>query len=251
MWHPLGLDGQCDDKGNCTTTGWAPAPGGWWDLAYEGWPGQGSMSSFFCMLFGGCSSSVSSGSSGGGGGQIQPPAQPQPKPNPTNGTKQKVCSAIPSGRTTGVSAGVGGVGSPGGGGELVVNYNSGQVSAYAFGGVQVGWNGGISGSVYSGFVWGLNNSNSNYSGGFTGVNGGAGLGGFAASSSGGLTGGPSGLIPDPRGVTAGGVSLGAGLLGGFSGGVTATNYTNPAQLGKFWAFAPLDWAFYLARQACQ
>lgn len=125
-----------------------------------------------------------------------------------------------------------------------MNYNSGQVSAYAFGGVQVGWNGGISGSVYSGFVWGLNNSNSNYSGGFTGVNGAAGLGGFAASSSGGLTGGPSGLIPNPRGVTTAGVSFGAGVLGGFSGGVTATNYTNPAQLGKFWAF-------YLARQVCQ
>jgi hypothetical protein len=102
---------------------------------------------------------------------------------------------IPAGRTTGASGGVGGVGSPGGGGEVVVNYDSGQVSAFGFGGVQVGWNGGVSGSVYSGLVWGLNNSNSNYSGGFTGVNGGAGLGGFAASSSGGLTGGASGLIP--------------------------------------------------------
>jgi RHS repeat-associated protein len=167
------------------------------------------------------------------------------------GLKQKICSAIPSGRTTGASGGVGGVGSPGGGGEVVVNYNSGQVSAFGFGGLQVGWNGGLSGSVYSGFVWGLNNSNSNYSGGFTGVNGGAGLGGFAASSSAGLTGGPSGLIPNPRGVTASGASLGGGLLGGFSGGATATNYTNPVQLGKFWAFSPLDWALYLARKGCQ
>jgi len=61
------------------------------------------------------------------------------------------------------------VGSPGVGGELVVNYDSGQVSAFAFGGFQVGWNGGVSGSAYTGFVWGLNGSNSNYSGGFTGV----------------------------------------------------------------------------------
>jgi RHS repeat-associated protein len=168
-----------------------------------------------------------------------------------NSLKQKISSAIPSGRTTGVSGAVGGVGSPGGGGELVVNYNSGQVSAFGFGGFQVGWNGGVSGSVYSGFVWGLNNSNSNYSGGFTGANGGAGAGGFVASSSGGLTGGPGGLIPNPRGVTAAGVSFGAGLLGGFAGGVTATNYTNLAQLGKCWAFGPLDWLLYAARQACQ
>jgi hypothetical protein len=86
--------------------------------------------------------------------------------------------------------------------------------------------------IYS-LCHGLNNSNSNYSGGFTGVNGGAGLGGFAASSSGGLTGGTSGLAPT-GGVTAVGVSLGGGLLSGFSGGVTATNYTNPIQLGQLW-----------------
>jgi hypothetical protein len=166
---------------------------------------------------------------------------------PTNGIKAKVCSAIPSGRTEGASGGLGGVGSVGGGGELVLNYNSGQVSAFGFGGVQVGWTGGASGSVYSGFVYGLNNSNSNYSGGFTGVNGGAGLGGFAASSSGGLTGGASGLAPNGA-VKAGGISFGGGLLGGFSGGVTATNYTNPAQLGKYWAFGPVDLLLSAARR---
>ena len=185
------------------------------------------------------------GTGGSEGGTSSPPVGAA-----NTGLKQKICSAIPSGRTMGVSGGVGGVGSVGGGGELVVNYNSGQVSAFGFGGVQIGWNGGLSGSGYSGFVWGLNNSNSNYSGGFTGVNGGAGLGGFVASSSGGLTGGPSGLIPNPRQVTAAGVSLGGGLLGGFSGGVTATDYSNPAQLAKFWAFSPLDWMFYLAGKAC-
>jgi len=169
-----------------------------------------------------------------------------------NSLKQQICSAIPSGRTTGASGGVGGVGSPGGGGELVVNYDTGQVSAFAFGGLQVGWNGGVSGSVYTGFVWGLNGTNSNYSGGFTGVNGGAGLGGFAESSSGGLTGGTSGLVPNGN-VNAAGISLGGGLLGGFSGGVTATNYSNPAQLGKFWGFglSPVDWLLYAARQVCK
>lgn len=184
------------------------------------------------------------GGGGGGGSGNGAPAN--------NSVNQKICSAIPSGRTTGASGGVGGVGSPGGGGELVVNYDTGQVSAFAFGCLQVGWNGGASGSVYTGFVWGLNGSNSNYSGGFTGVNGGAGLGVFAESSSGGLTAGPSGLVPN-RNVNAAGISVGGGLLGGFSGGVTATNYSDPTQLGKFWGFGlnPVDWLLYAARQLCK
>jgi hypothetical protein len=168
---------------------------------------------------------------------------------PKNGIKAKVCSAIPSGRTQGVSGGIGGIGSVGGGAEVVVNYNSGQTSAFAFGGLQLGWNGGVSGSVYTGFVYGLNSSNSNYSGGFTGVNGGAGLGGFVASSSGGMTHGVSGLSPTGE-VKAVGVGLGAALLGGFSGGVSATNYANPLQLGKFAAFTPADFLLYAARQLC-
>ena len=161
------------------------------------------------------------------------------------------CEAVPSGRTLGASGGIGGVGSVGSGAELVVNYDTGQVSAFAFGGLQVGWNGGVSGSVYAGFIYGLNGSNSNYSGGFTGVNGAAGAGGFAASSSGGLTGGTRGLVPNGA-VRVGGVSYGTGLLGGFSGGVTVTNYTTPAQVGKYWGFGlnPVDWLLVAARQAC-
>jgi hypothetical protein len=180
------------------------------------------------------------------------PTEDNANPAANKTLKQKICSAIPSGRTTGASGGVGGVGSPGGGGELVINYDTGQVSAFFFGGFQVGWNGGVSGSVYTGYVWGLNGSNSNYSGGFTGVNGGAGLGGFAESSSGGLTGGTSGLAPNGK-VNAAGISFGGGLLGGFSGGVTATNYSKPAQLGKFWGFGlnPADWLLYAARQVCK
>jgi hypothetical protein len=150
------------------------------------------------------------------------------------------------------------VGSVGGGFEEVVNYNSGQVSGFYFGGGQLGWNGGASGSLYSGYVYGLNDSNSNYAGGFTGVNGGAGPGGFVASSSGGLTGlannGLSGLAVNPsapNAVTVGGLSFGAGLLGGFSGGITATNYSSPIQMGKFWAFDALDWALYAQRQICK
>jgi hypothetical protein len=132
-----------------------------------------------------------------------------------------------------------------------MNYNSGQVSVFAFGGLQVGWNGALSGSVYTGFVNGLDSSNSNYAGGFTGFNAGAGAGGFVAASSGGLAGGPEGWIPNPRAVTAGGVSLGAGVLGGFTFGGTVTNYTNPMQLERFSTFGPFDALLYVARQACR
>jgi hypothetical protein len=173
---------------------------------------------------------------------------------PSNGIVSKICSAIPSGRTMGASGGLGGLGSVGVGGEIVMNYNSGQVSAFTFGGAQAGWNGGASGSIYGGPVYGLNDANSNYSGGFTGVNGGAGLGGFVASSSGGLTGGAGGLAVhpfSPGAVTAFGASIGGGLLGGFSGGVSATNYSSPFQLGKFAAFTIGDYLLYAARQVCK
>lgn len=138
--------------------------------------------------------------------------------------------------------------------EMVVNYGSGQVSGFYFGGVQLGWNGGASGSVYSGYAYGLNGTNSNYGGGFTGFNGGLGPGVFGASTSSGLTGGVSGLAVNPSApgaVSVGGLSFGGGLLGGFSGGLTATNYTSPIQMGKFWAFDASDWAMYAATQLCK
>ena len=63
---------------------------GWWDLAYEGWPGTGSAQSFFCMLMGGCSGGGSSTGSGGGG-QAQPkrPASSN-APNSTLSTIQRI-----------------------------------------------------------------------------------------------------------------------------------------------------------------
>lgn len=163
-----------------------------------------------------------------------------------------ICKLIPSGRTVGAVGGVGGVGVVQGGGELVLNYDSGQISAFGFGGTQIGWNGGASASVYSGMVFGLDSSNSNYSGGFTGANGGALMGGFVASSSGGLTRGAAGVVPNGQ-VKVAGMSAGVSLLGTPTGGATVTNYSDPVQLGKFWALAfnPLDVIGYLARQACK
>jgi hypothetical protein len=160
---------------------------------------------------------------------------------------------IPSGRTIGVSGGVGAVGSVIGGGELVVNYDSGQVSAFVFGGAQVGWNGGLSGSLYSAYIYGLDRSNSNYSAAFTGVNAGAGIGSvFVASSSGKLTGGARGLLPNGRPTVVGG-GVGASLVGDFSFGASSTHYTKPLQLGKFWPLAssPTDALLFTARQLCK
>ncbi len=38
---------------------------------------------------------------------------------------------------------------------------------------------------------------------------------------------------------------------GIWGGLTATNYSNPAQMGRFYGFGPFDGALYLANSACQ
>jgi hypothetical protein len=167
--------------------------------------------------------------------------------------KKSICDTIPSGRVVGVSGGLGAVGAVVGGGELVVNYNSGQVSAFGFGGTQAGWNGVASGSVYAGYVWGLNNSNSNYSRGFSGVQGGArGFVGLIQASSGGLTadlGGAASLQPPV--VVAGG--LGTGAVGPFTAGVTVTEYSPPLSIGKFWplALSPADALLFSAKQLCK
>ena len=124
---------------------------------------------------------------------------------------------------------------------------------FFFGGLQGGWNGVLSATAYSGFAWGLNGDNSNYSGGFSGFSAGTNVGVFGNSSSGGLTGGPGGVVPSsgPGTVTVVGASASASLVGKFTFGLNATNYTNPIQLGKFWAFTPSDWANYFARRGCR
>jgi RHS repeat-associated protein len=113
---PLGLDGQCDDKGNCTVTATAQAPPvivvpsttivvtGWWDEPFGGWPGPGNLTAFMCMVMGGCSGGGSSSGGGGGGGT----SQPQPKTAPSNvanngrqPNKITCGTVLPNGRTVG------------------------------------------------------------------------------------------------------------------------------------------------------
>ncbi len=153
----------------------------------------------------------------------------------------------------GVSGGAGGLGATVAGGELVLNYDTGQVSAFGFGGLQGGWNGVLSATAYTGLAWGLYSDNSNYKGGFSGFSAGTNLGIFSDRSSGGLTGGTGGMVPSrgPGTVTVVGATASASLIGRFSFGVNATNYSNPIQLGKFWAFTLADWANYFARSVCR
>ena len=101
------------------------------------------------------------------------------------------------------------------------------------------------------YIYGkLGGDNSGYSGGFTAVSGGAGLGFFRASSSGGLTKGVQGLVPNGN-VTATGASVGLNILGTPTGGISATNYSKPRSLGKGLGLSnPLDFLFYLARRGC-
>lgn len=175
---------------------------------------------------------------GGAGEDEQGPG----KPSFFSKVKTAICNVLPSGKTVGVSAGLGGVGGLEGGGEVVLNYNSGQVSAFGFGGGHVGWNGGASASGYVGLVYGLNDANSNYAGWFTGANANALAGGFVAFSSGG----PRNPAPNGQ-VKVVGLNVGASLTA-VTGGVTETYYTAPRQLKKFTGFDTGDYLMYIARQ---
>jgi hypothetical protein len=176
------------------------------------------------------------GGGGGGGGVFQK-------------IKAAYCKAVPSGGVTGVTGSTGGIGGTPGSLEVVVNYNSGQVSAFASGGASLGWNGGAQGSVFNGYVWGLGQDNKKYSGGFTTISGGAGPGFFLSHSSGGLK------SPKPSGdVSAFGLSFGGSLIAGFTGSVSATNYTQslnlPTATAALLPSASNDYLMYLLRRPC-
>ncbi|MGA7615720.1 MAG: RHS repeat-associated core domain-containing protein, partial [Thermoanaerobaculia bacterium] len=154
--------------------------------------------------------------------------------------KQVICKAVPSGRTTGASGGVGAIGSGVAGGEIVMNYDSGQVSAFTFGGLQLGWNGVASAQAYTGVVSGLRPDNANYSGIFVGGYGSAAVGIFGASST-------------DHSVKTGGASLGASLIESPTFGVNVTQYSSPLQIGRYWPFAlsPVDAGLLVTRQLCK
>jgi hypothetical protein len=151
--------------------------------------------------------------------------------------RQKVCSAIPQGRVTSVNYSLGGIGGQNGSLSTVVNYDSGQVSGFATGGMQLGWNGLVQASVSTGFIYGaLGSNNSGYSGTFTGGSfSGAAFGGFGSSG---------------NGVQVYGASLGASFSP-FTFAVSRTATTSPLGLGSAIGTLftiPLDNALTLARR---
>jgi hypothetical protein len=123
--------------------------------------------------------------------------------------------------SAGVSAGLG----IAAGGDVVFNFNTGQISLFGFVNYQAA--GGISAgaTAQGGFIWGLGNNNQSYAGPFTTISAGAGLiAGTLAGSSQGYT-NPFDLNA-PITATAGAQTPGAN----FSYGVAS--YTNPLNVGN-------------------
>lgn len=130
--------------------------------------------------------------------------------------KNAVCSALPNGRVTSVNGSLGLLGGQTGSLSVVINYQSGQVSGFATGGLQVGWNGGAAASASTGFVYGnLGPNNDGFSGNFvTGYGSGPVFGGYGSFG---------------KGVAVFGASAGANLTGGAGGGANFTKTTAPCQ----------------------
>jgi hypothetical protein len=153
-----------------------------------------------------------------------------------------------------VSGAIGGVGSDVASFESVVNYNTGEISGFASGGVGVGWNGGAQGSVNGGFIFNLGDSNASYKGPFT--NGSASVGPvgiFTGLSSGGLNNPVDFNFGGPNVV---GVSAGLSVIDAFPiGGGSVTYYTEPVPMGNIFsnpsATSVLDYVMYAARQVCR
>jgi RHS repeat-associated protein len=165
----------------------------------------------------------------GGGSCLPPGVQGPPSADclsePT--IKKTICSLIPNGRTTGVSGSLGGLFGPTGTGEMVRNWDTGEVSFFGSAGVSGGLVG-AGANVFGGPVWGLSSGNSNYKSGSTTVSGsGTYVGGSVSFNSPGTHDVNGSLNPKnfsgPVSLT---VSLGVSNLP-YSGGVSVTNYSNP------------------------
>ena len=158
--------------------------------------------------------------------------------------KDVICTALPSGRVIGASGAIGFFAANVGGGELLLNYNTGELSAFGYAGMQGGFNGGISRTGNVGFVWGLGSDSSAYGGWFRG----------GALSVGTL--GVSAAKSPTSPVTAVSLTAGASRVPvRVSGGGTATYYSPPFSFGNVRPFVattnPIDNALFAARDACK
>src|SRR5581483_7470173 len=80
---PLGLDGTCDNNGNCKATGIAYNFPSWWSFVWQGAPVSVGLDQLFCMVVGGCqppTQQTNSGGNNGGTSKQQPVPKPASKP---------------------------------------------------------------------------------------------------------------------------------------------------------------------------
>jgi RHS repeat-associated protein len=152
------------------------------------------------------------------------------------------CSAVPSGRSISLSGALGGIGSVTGGVDQVLNYNSGQTSVFATGGMSFGWNGGASATATTGLVYGLDGTNNGFSGPFKGAS-------FYAPTPVPFV-GVGGSVISGGGVTVVSAGASAALAGKYGGGISATNTSKPLNTGIFNGFSLGDYFGYLARRPC-
>jgi hypothetical protein len=125
---------------------------------------------------------------------------------------------------------------------MVVNYNSGQTSLFATGGMSFGWNGGLSLTATTGLIYGLDETNNGFSGPFKG-------GSFwAPTPIPGISGGGSIIRGGGVTVISGGAS--AALVGKYGGGFSKTNTTNPLNVGGFTGYELVDYLGYFLRRPC-
>ena len=158
---------------------------------------------------------------------------------------QKICSATPQGRMTSVGSSFGLIGGETGSLQQVVNYNTGEVSNFATGGVQAGWNGCASASASVGFVYRPSGqfNNSDFSGPFNNV---------SVSASQG-PGGSASWASNSVKVVSGSVS--ATLIPRATANYSYTWTSNPLPAGSIWTNLsnPLglaDVALYGLRPLC-
>jgi len=114
---------------------------------------------------------------GGGGGQELFELQVDPgsgTPDQGGAGGWNLCNLLPTGRTQGISITFGMFAGASFGAELVINYQSGQISLFGDLGFSVGTNLGAISTAYTGFVFNLSDDNGNYSGPFGVIAGGLG-----------------------------------------------------------------------------
>jgi hypothetical protein len=156
--------------------------------------------------------------------------------------KNAYCSTVPTGRSVSASGALGGIGAVSGGGDMVLNYNSGQTSLFATGGMSLGWNGGASVTASSGLVYGLDGTNNGFSGPFKG-------GSFSAPTPIPFV-SAGGSVVHSGGVTVVSAGASAALVGRYGFGISATNTSKPLNIGNFSGFSLGDFIGYLARRPC-